>query len=62
MNNEEFFKWSLQVFDEIEGSNEFNNVDKEIREIFYLMFIKSKRNYIAIQHLFNGKWIAKTLI
>jgi hypothetical protein len=44
------------VFDEIEGSDEFNNVDEEIRNNFFLIVNKTKRNYMAIQHLFNGEW------
>jgi hypothetical protein len=56
MTNKEFFEWSLQRFEQLEQSDEFNNVDNEISKIFYHSIIKIKRNYLAIQHLFNGEW------
>lgn len=56
MSNEEFFEWTMQRFEQLEESNEFKSVDREISKIFYHTIIKIKRNYIAIQNLFNGKW------
>jgi hypothetical protein len=56
MSNEEFFEWSMQRFEQLEDSIEFKSVDREISKIFYHTVIKIKRNYIAIHHLFNGKW------
>ncbi|MEY2196948.1 DUF5677 domain-containing protein [Neobacillus sp. BF23-41] len=56
MNDTEFFPWALEIFDQIEGSEEFKNLDPVISKYFYHVFIKIKRNYLAINHLFKGEW------
>jgi hypothetical protein len=56
MNDKEFYQWSLEMFDKIEGTSEFQNVDSKISKYYYHMVIKMKRNYMAIHKLFDGEW------
>lgn len=47
----------LQLFESIEATNNFvNDVDEDIKKFFYHMYLKCKRNYLAINHLFEGPW------